>query len=170
MQEILDNQLQKEPEINLPVNPTAIHPSRIHALWVLFLIWFIPPYGWHNMWVHKKYHNWFPILSIMNCFLLAIPSLMYIVYIYPSLLALSKTPPVPVNAVYSLIAFAFLELLYGIFLIKEVKIAHELPRFLLWPTIIIFVINYILTFLVTPIAIPFLNNPIYDLIQTVLKQ
>src|SRR3989338_3064365 len=98
MNEIPVNPPQKEPELNVSTNPAAIHhPSRIHALWVLFLIWFFPPYGWHNMWVHKKYHHWFPILSIINCFLLTIPSLTYIMYTYPSLSALSKIPPVPVN-------------------------------------------------------------------------
>lgn len=143
------------------------HPSRIHSLWVLFLIWFFPPYAWHNMWVHKKYHHWFSAVSLLNSLLLILPSSTYIFITYPKLAALSQTLPVPIQAVYPLVAFAILEFAYGIFLKKEVSIASELPRFLLWPTIVIFTINYILTMLITPIAIPLLNNPLFDLISKI---
>src|SRR3989304_5069101 len=105
-----DDPQDKTPEPIVPdgVSQTAnaLHPSRIHAFWILFLIWFFPPYAWHNMWMHKKYHHWFPILSFLNSFLLLIPSVIYVFYTYPSLSALSKNPPVPVQAVYPLIAFA----------------------------------------------------------------
>ena len=53
---------------------------------------------------------------------------------------------------------------------KEIKSKKELPKNLLWPTISLFMFDYIVTLILTPIAIPILNNPLFDIIQASLNK
>lgn len=145
------------------------HPSRLHALWVIFLIYAFPPYAWHNMWVHKKYHSWFAYVAWVNAAWLFLPLVVYLVVTYPKLAASSKNPLLPLTIVYPLLAFSLSQIFYGSFLRKKTDSIKGLPRNLLLLTVVIFFIDYMLTLLITPLAVPLLNNPIYDVLVTFTK-
>jgi len=150
-------------------NKKIKYPSRLHTYWVAFLIWFFPPYAWHNMWVHKKYHSWFPIVSWINSATISLPAGLYLFVTYPQMISAGKTPIISLGLAYFFIALAFFHIFYGLFLKKAININGRLPESLLWPTVLLFFLDYVIAFIITPIALPFLNSPIYDLINTVMR-
>lgn len=145
-------------------------PGRLHAYWVAFLIWFFPPYAWHNMWRHKKYHPWFTIVSFLNFFYIMIPLSIYMIYVYPVKAMAGSYQIISWQIAVALYVIAIMHIFYGVFLKKEIKSKKELPKNLLWPTISLFMFDYIVTLILTPIAIPILNNPLFDIIQASLNK
>lgn len=145
-------------------------PSHLHALWVIFLIYAVPPYAWHNMWIHRKYHTWFPGVAWINVAWVAIPSIIYLVFVYPQLIANNKIPLLPVQFIIFIIAYTLMQIPYGLFLKIEISQNKSFPKRLLLPTMIIFSIDFIFTLIIVPMAIPFFNNPVYNLLIWILNK
>jgi hypothetical protein len=143
--------------------------SRLHAYWTLLLIWLIPPYGWYNIWKHKKYHVWFALLLWLDSFLVLLPSVVYRTLTYPRLMQFYHQSPVSLEVISLLIAFSLSQFGYGILLFREIKYTRGLPKKFLWPTVIIYASDYILTSIITPIAFPLLNNPIIEILKHLVR-
>ncbi len=92
------------------------------------------------------------------------------IYVYPVKAMAGSYQIISWQIAVALYVIAIMHIFYGVFLKKEIKSKKELPKNLLWPTISLFMFDYIVTLILTPIAIPILNNPLFDIIQASLNK
>lgn len=177
------NPSQASPQAQVSTEPSTtqeaiqnqtVAPHQTPKWIVIALLLFFPPVAWYFMWKEKQYHSWFsiiillyaviPLITLGTMLLFVIPQLMEL---YDSLNIQNPTAPYIYPAVIGGIVISIAQILYAVYIRKQVKTHGQLSKNLLIITVTILALNYLFASLGTAAINLSVITPIYTLVNSI---